>query len=777
MSDRERRKLSSKLQGLYGKFYKYEDKGISISSTFHTLPLRSGTDYYKIVRNPLSLHAVGRKIKNMKYENAQQFVDDLALISWNARLYNLKDSKVYKHALFLKQFILSTVIPKLKSDRSLPNNKSIAYPHLGDLPDGKDEAIVEEMNFTEAPDREFSAEPSITPQVEQYVPIQHLQHQQLQLQQQPPSTPQVYIPPAAPRHAASPTPKNIESGIRRGRPPIIDKPFETRIKLILKSFKKLRDPNNDNRFLTQHFEKLPDSKINSDYYQRIPNPISLNEIRVKVRTRKYSNVDQFIHDLDIMFSNAQLYYESDPYCEEFIDLQNFNKEAQVIIQQEISKSDQDLIISSTSGNDGIVRFPLDSVEVNGYTYKIGDWVLISNPADPEKPTVGQVFRMWSTKDGTRYFNACWYYRPEQTCHGVDRLFFINEVCKTGQYRDHIVSEIVGPCYVIFLTRYQKGDLPAGVIPEGAPWFICEFRYNETTHVFNRIRTWKACLPDEVRDNPEQPIIPLKENRKLIKYESPIRSLLPKDSYLGMAIPDATPGQPNSPPLVGSVYITAPIKDDDLGQYTTSPNTVPVPDHNDINSGRRAFLFTPISQLKGGGGITHTVYTTSTSEPPVSHFEEKPAIIAQQLPGSYKSLQAQIQESQAKQLQEQQLQQLQQQQHQQLFGRVSTPNTLPLGAPPAGVTYHTSTSTYSTLLAGGVLSYIVNDSNLTNVIDGVNKRKKIDKDGNSSEGIVFYRAPPVALGGNRIITNNGLEFGHSAKYLAWKLSQQQQTTNN
>ena len=50
---------------------------------------------------------------------------------------------------------------------------------------------------------------------------------------------------------------------------------------------------------------------------------------------------------------------------------------------------------------------------------------------------------------------CWYYRPEQTCHAVDRLFFLNEVCKTGQYRDHLVDDIVGPCYVIFLTRYQK----------------------------------------------------------------------------------------------------------------------------------------------------------------------------------------------------------------------------------------------------------------------------------------------------------------------------------
>ena len=188
----------------------------------------------------------------------------------------------------------------------------------------------------------------------------------------------------------------------------------------------------------------------------------------------------------------------------------------------MSKSDKEIILATSSSSDGVLRFPLEVLEVDGYTYKIGNWVLMKNPADPERPIVGQIFRMWSTEDGKRYVNMCWYYRPEQTCHAVDRLFFLNEVCKTGQYRDHLVDDIVGPCYVIFLTRYQKGDLPEGVIPESAPWFICEFRYNENTHVFNRIRTWKACLPDEVREDPEQPLIPLKETRKLIKYESQLK---------------------------------------------------------------------------------------------------------------------------------------------------------------------------------------------------------------------------------------------------------------
>lgn len=791
MSEREKKKLLTKLQSLFNGIYKIEDNGYLIHPTFQTLPLRSGTDYYKVVQNPLSLHAVGRKLKNLKYADAQEFINDLALISWNARFYNHSKSVIYRQAQILKQYITDVVIPKLKNDKAVPNGHSLIYPHIGDLPDDRDNDELLGFSFekgestpgpsgaSNAGSRRDEFEMSATPQADSMValskPLVSTGYTRLSF-----TTPSR---PTRQKHKDN----QIESGIRRGRPPIIDKPFETRIKLILKGFKKLRD--NNGHPLTKHFEKLPDIKTHGDYYERIAAPISLNEIRIKVRSRKYSSVELFINDLDLMFANAQLYYENDPYSEEFLDSQQFKKEAHLVIQTELSKSDKEIILATSSSSDGVLRFPLEVLEVDGYTYKIGNWVLMKNPADPERPIVGQIFRMWSTEDGKRYVNMCWYYRPEQTCHAVDRLFFLNEVCKTGQYRDHLVDDIVGPCYVIFLTRYQKGDLPEGVIPESAPWFICEFRYNENTHVFNRIRTWKACLPDEVREDPEQPLIPLKETRKLIKYESPIKGLLAPDAYKGMDIPDAIPGTANSPPVSGSVYIGAPLPSDDLGQYISSQNVDAVPEHDETKSGRRAFLFTPISQLKGGGGSTNTVYATGPAVPhgTISHVPAKPIadipgltpLVARntnilinreekhQLPGSYKLLQEQIQENQAKKQQEQQLQQLQQQQHQQLYKKTSTPT--PTSIASTGTTYHTSMSTYSNLLVGGTLAYGLNES-IGELGQFVNKKRKIGNNGKQDEEILFYRAPPLKLVGNKIITNSNVELGHSATYLAWKLKQ-------
>lgn len=600
-SEKERKKLSTKLNHQFLGIYELKDEsGHGISDTFQRLPLRKLVDYYKIIKTPISLHGIGRNLKKFHYTNAQEFVTDLVQMAWNAKLYNVRGSVVYDHALILDAFIKEMVV-KLNGDKWMG---VLYYPDLGPLPEGDSEIDPTGGSSTGASQSAAAAAAQQQAAAQQfpYNPYDGASTSNAAV-----STPSY---PSIPAHGgagvssvASHLIAPAASGIRRGRPPIIDKPYETRIKLILKQFKKLRLPDDPSYNLTTNFDRLPDPKYNSPFYSVIKTPISLFEIRTKVRTRKYHTVDEFIADITLMFDNTKYFYSNaapgsqghNIYQEALI----FEQEANKIIRQELLKPEKELLTANTPGGDGIIRIPLDSIEIEGYTYHIGDWVLIKNDNDPQRPTVGQIFRLWATEDGTKYTNVCWYYRPEQTCHRVDRLFFTNEVCKTGQYRDHIASEIVGPCYVIFLTRYQKGDLPEGVIPNGCPWFICEFRYNETTHVFNRIRTWKACLPDEIRDKQEQPLIPLNEPRKLIKFESPIKNMLPQGVDSKMAILDAQQGaNPNTPPVVGSVYIRGGSDDDELGQYTNSPNVVRLSEND--NAMRQAYIFTPPLQLKLSG---------------------------------------------------------------------------------------------------------------------------------------------------------------------------------
>ncbi|OBA21342.1 Bromodomain-containing protein [Metschnikowia bicuspidata var. bicuspidata NRRL YB-4993] len=730
MSDREMKKLVTRLNNLFDAVYSLTNRaGNPIHVDFQKLPPRTGTDYYKFITRPISLHTIGRTIKRFQYKDAQGFIDDLAQISWNARHYNEPGSEIYENAIVLDKFIRDTAIPKLAGDPKIANGAHLHYPDLGPLGDygaaafGDDDAALGSPYGVKD---DYDDDENVTTTR--------------------------YTGSSSKLHTAY---KLHDGAVKRGRPPIIDKPYEARIKAILKLLKKARPLDEDENFAAVHFERLPD-KSQLDYYELIAHPISLHEIRTRVRSRKYSTVQQFLDDLALMIGNAKTYFGQDQAV--LNDLYVYEKEAEAAVEREMQRPDSDFTLGPNAGADKF-KIPLDLIAVNGHSYKVGDWVLIRNPNDAHKPICGQIFRLWST-DGVQYTNVCWYIRPEQTCHRADRIFYINEVCKTGEYSDHKAEDIVAPCYVIFLTHYQKGDIPPNLLPDGAEWFICEFRYNANTYAFNRIRTWKACLPDEIRQI-DQPIVPINEPRKLIKYDSPIKHLLtpnlPDDAALVKPVdgPNA-----NGPPIIGAVFQKPPYYNDELGQCSTSPNVSPIPEFDDLESGRKAYVFLPVSQLKqhnsGGAFVSSGTRQVGANYSP-GQLEDSPApydspafkdhtSFSTPTPGGLGTIS--LNKSYAK--------------TDSLLGnnRDSTPSVITHNA----TNYQTTTSVYSSVLPGGVVSYeekiAVSDANenLHTVSELLIK---------SAGNAVWFRAPPAVIT-ERVIT----PISHSAKYLAWKIRKEQ-----
>ncbi|SCV99945.1 LAFE_0B05996g1_1 [Lachancea fermentati] len=554
----EKKLLQKRLRPLYESILTVkEPNGLEIYPIFQILPPRKDyPDYYSIIKHPMSLSTVKKRLNN-NYKTPQEFIHDLVQITWNARTYNTKQSDIYTYAEIMDDFIKDAIIPKLQK-----HYPGVIYPNLGPLPDemdgfvrvGKDQDV--KMVSAEQEDEEDYEEPAVEEEeddeeyTEQKKPLPKIRI--------PPMT-QSPVPQPPPSHSMTPTPlyqrhQQQKTHMRRGRPPVIDLPYEQRIKNVLKVLKK--DVNERGEYITSAFDRLPDEEREPQYYSVITNPISVDEIRKKVKQRKYKDFQSFQQDFKLTISNYQMYHRSQPV--ELRRAAELERRFNELAQYELSRPDEDFM------TDGELKYPLNQVDHNGVTYKIGDWILLQNPNDETKPTVAQIFRLWYTSDGRRWLNACWYLRPEQTVHRVDRLFYKNEVVKSGQYRDHLVEEIVGKCYVCHFTRFQRGDPDVEI--EG-PLFVCEFRYNESEKVFNKIRTWKGCLPEEVRDV-EEATMPVM-GRKFFKYESPIKHLLPPNATVNDPIPQPTEGAVNAPPLVGAVYLRPKLKKDDLGEYSTS----------------------------------------------------------------------------------------------------------------------------------------------------------------------------------------------------------------
>ncbi|XP_044013905.1 CREB-binding protein-like [Aphidius gifuensis] len=73
------------------------------------------SNYYDIIKNPIDLSIIGRKINGKKYYEPWEFVDDIWLLIENAWLYNTENSRIYGYAKKLSVIFEETMIPVMTS--------------------------------------------------------------------------------------------------------------------------------------------------------------------------------------------------------------------------------------------------------------------------------------------------------------------------------------------------------------------------------------------------------------------------------------------------------------------------------------------------------------------------------------------------------------------------------------------------------------------------------------------------------------------------------------
>ena len=66
-------------------------------------------DYYSIVKNPMDLETVAKKIKNHKYHNRTEFLQDVELILENSIAYNGQESQFTEKAKALVRITSDTL--------------------------------------------------------------------------------------------------------------------------------------------------------------------------------------------------------------------------------------------------------------------------------------------------------------------------------------------------------------------------------------------------------------------------------------------------------------------------------------------------------------------------------------------------------------------------------------------------------------------------------------------------------------------------------------------
>jgi chromatin structure-remodeling complex subunit RSC1/2 len=478
-------------------------------------------EYYETIKEPIALSIVKQKINSRAYQSIREFVRDFALIPFNAQVFNRPDSGAFQDALIIKSE-LEKQLQKLVETGVIKKEDSI-LPDLGEIPTYEDPPTEEVEDAGD--DEEESDEEGEEDEDDEDDEGGKKKRK-------------------GPRGNSSASKREAlgdDDGKKaRGRPPKLMTPMEARIQAILKGIRKPK--NKSGQLIIRDFDRLPDKLAMPEYYMEIKNPMAYDVLKRKVKRKKYKSLEEFMIDVNVMFNNAKEYNTDD--SEIYQNAVTLQVEAGHLYDIEKAKDDSDF-----ADEEGKIPVP-HGILHNGELYKVGDWVHIRNPNDLTKPVPAQIYRTYQSQDKKPMVNVCWYYRPEQTVHRFDKHFLADEVVKTGRYRDHSIDEVEGRCFVMFTTRYFKGRPRR--LPPNIEMYVCEARYNEERHQFNKIKTWASCLPDEVRDQDYEMDL-FDHPRKMKKFPSPIAYLLRDDQTETDELPKPTWGAEGAPPKIGAVH--------------------------------------------------------------------------------------------------------------------------------------------------------------------------------------------------------------------------------
>lgn len=76
---------------------------------------RRYADYYREIKNPISLSRIRSKLAREDYGNLSELASDLSLMFENAKRYNRPDSKLFKDAVKLQK-VMQTKVQELLAD-------------------------------------------------------------------------------------------------------------------------------------------------------------------------------------------------------------------------------------------------------------------------------------------------------------------------------------------------------------------------------------------------------------------------------------------------------------------------------------------------------------------------------------------------------------------------------------------------------------------------------------------------------------------------------------
>ncbi|XP_070312070.1 protein polybromo-1 isoform X28 [Odocoileus virginianus] len=310
--------------------------GRLISELFQKLPSKvQYPDYYAIIKEPIDLKTIAQRIQNGSYKSIHAMAKDIDLLAKNAKTYNEPGSQVFKDANSIKKIFYMKKAEieheMTKSSLRMRTSSNLAAARLTG-PSHSKGSLGEERNPTSKYYRNKRA-----------VQGGRLSAITMALQYGSESEEDAALAAARYEEGESEA-ESITSFMD------VSNPFYQ----LYDTVRSCR--NNQGQLIAEPFFHLPSKKKYPDYYQQIKTPISLQQIRTKLKNQEYETLDHLECDLNLMFENAKRYnVPNSAIYKRVLKLQQVMQAKKKELARRDDIEDGDSMISSATSDTGSAK--------------------------------------------------------------------------------------------------------------------------------------------------------------------------------------------------------------------------------------------------------------------------------------------------------------------------------------------------------------------------------------------------------------------------------------
>ncbi|XP_040603767.1 protein polybromo-1 isoform X17 [Mesocricetus auratus] len=279
--------------------------GRLISELFQKLPSKvQYPDYYAIIKEPIDLKTIAQRIQNGSYKSIHAMAKDIDLLAKNAKTYNEPGSQVFKDANSIKKIFY---MKKAEIEHHEMAKSSLRISNKRAVQGGRLSAITMALQYGSESEEDAAL--------------------------------------AAARYEEGESEAESITSFMD-----VSNPFHQ----LYDTVRSCR--NNQGQLIAEPFFHLPSKKKYPDYYQQIKMPISLQQIRTKLKNQEYETLDHLECDLNLMFENAKRYnVPNSTIYKRVLKLQQVMQAKKKELARRDDIEDGDSMISSATSDTGSAK--------------------------------------------------------------------------------------------------------------------------------------------------------------------------------------------------------------------------------------------------------------------------------------------------------------------------------------------------------------------------------------------------------------------------------------